>query len=484
MIKNKKKIAAIIGSAVIIIGGASVLGATGVVQNHLMSKQITLGEKYLLALDYEQAIITFNKAIEIDSTCVEAYLGLAQVYKAQGEFEKAISILEEAQKIVLDERITTLLDEVRLQYRIQNPVSAHLDVQSYLTHNGEIIKLMEEADINKDGTLDYIIQTAWNYENTSELEDIYSSTLLIINGASSTVIYEEENYHEMGTDRLVVKEIDNIAHIQYALNHYRFEESILLACEDNTITRSEIELPTMYLGKNNTIIFEFEDSKLNGKIQLSEQHFNSIKKDYMIYDNIGDFDNIYELSEQGLNGNLQIIFSGVAQAFRYSIHVEYKYENHKWKAVSAEYPEDPDFKVIDQSFTIQEEDKLQTVALTEKNIDKLFSLTLEEAEAYLGASNEVPEQMFPCYTFENCNFEVVYGDRQNNYPTAIVSERGFGLRHNMSVERVNETLNINGVIEKSEVDGSNIMFTQIQGHEVYLYFNDYGSLVSIIVKAK
>jgi len=43
-------------------------------------KQLSLGEKFLLDMEYEEAIVAFNKAIEIEPKSTAAYIGLAETY--------------------------------------------------------------------------------------------------------------------------------------------------------------------------------------------------------------------------------------------------------------------------------------------------------------------------------------------------------------------------------------------------------------------
>ncbi len=59
-----------------------------------IEEQLSLGEKYLSELDYENAIIAFNKVINIDPKNVRAYIGLSDAYMGKGDIEKAIEILE------------------------------------------------------------------------------------------------------------------------------------------------------------------------------------------------------------------------------------------------------------------------------------------------------------------------------------------------------------------------------------------------------
>lgn len=59
-----------------------------------LEEYLTLGEKYLLELDYEKAIVTFNKILKIDPMNVRGYTGLADAYIGTGNIEKAIEVLE------------------------------------------------------------------------------------------------------------------------------------------------------------------------------------------------------------------------------------------------------------------------------------------------------------------------------------------------------------------------------------------------------
>ena len=63
------------------------------------SKQLDLGQKYLLEGNYQEAIIAFEKAIQIDPKNVDARLGLADTYIALGKTDDAITVLKEAMDI-------------------------------------------------------------------------------------------------------------------------------------------------------------------------------------------------------------------------------------------------------------------------------------------------------------------------------------------------------------------------------------------------
>ena len=63
-------------------------------------EQYDLGLRYLEEGNYEEAILAFTAAIEIDPKQAEAYVGLADVYIEQGAYEKAQEVLENGLKLV------------------------------------------------------------------------------------------------------------------------------------------------------------------------------------------------------------------------------------------------------------------------------------------------------------------------------------------------------------------------------------------------
>ncbi|CDX04946.1 Prokaryotic membrane lipoprotein lipid attachment site profile [Desulfitobacterium hafniense] len=71
-----------------------------------------LGEKYLLEMDYEKAVVYFTRVIEIEPMNVRAYLGLADAYIGKGDIEKAIEILNKGYEITTSETLKVKLEEL------------------------------------------------------------------------------------------------------------------------------------------------------------------------------------------------------------------------------------------------------------------------------------------------------------------------------------------------------------------------------------
>ena len=76
-------------------------------------EQYELGLRYLEDGNYEEAIIAFTAAIEIDPKRVEAYNQLARVYLAMDDPDGAAAALEQGVAATGDEDLRTWLEELR-----------------------------------------------------------------------------------------------------------------------------------------------------------------------------------------------------------------------------------------------------------------------------------------------------------------------------------------------------------------------------------
>lgn len=75
-------------------------------------EQYDLGVRYLSEGNYEEAIIAFSAAIEIDPKRPEAYLGAAETYIAKDDIEAARKVLEDGLEVTGDQSIADKLQEI------------------------------------------------------------------------------------------------------------------------------------------------------------------------------------------------------------------------------------------------------------------------------------------------------------------------------------------------------------------------------------
>ena len=109
IVKKKKNPVPVIIIAVvaslILIGGIvfAVSAITAGAKKKAVKEQVSLGDKYLTDLDYENAILAYEEALKIDPKCKDAYLGEAAAYDAlvddalkKGDTDAAEKYLEDA----------------------------------------------------------------------------------------------------------------------------------------------------------------------------------------------------------------------------------------------------------------------------------------------------------------------------------------------------------------------------------------------------
>ena len=113
--KNKfnKKIIIIVGIALLLcVVAISVAIAVGGNRKNSVAQMLELGARYLSELDYENAIVAYEAAIEIEPMNEDAYLGLAEVYVAMGDTNKALEVLAEGYAQTESERIAQRQEEL------------------------------------------------------------------------------------------------------------------------------------------------------------------------------------------------------------------------------------------------------------------------------------------------------------------------------------------------------------------------------------
>ena len=76
-------------------------------------EQYDLGMRYLNEGNYQEAVIAFTAAIEIDAKRPEAYLGAAEAYIAADDIDAAIAILEKGYAATNDDSLKSRLDEIK-----------------------------------------------------------------------------------------------------------------------------------------------------------------------------------------------------------------------------------------------------------------------------------------------------------------------------------------------------------------------------------
>lgn len=177
-----RRICNLIAALMLVLG----LCACGQSAEAKWQEQYDLGVRYLSDGNYEEAIIAFTAAIEIDPNRAEAYVGradayigkgeteenlaaaladyeaaleldaeppsiylkLADIYQRLGDYDSAIKILEQGAAATSDVTIAEKLEELRDPFRNQdNFVSSDEFSQNSLTYIATMIDVMQQEDL-------------------------------------------------------------------------------------------------------------------------------------------------------------------------------------------------------------------------------------------------------------------------------------------------------------------------------------------------
>ncbi|MCD7785502.1 MAG: tetratricopeptide repeat protein [Oscillospiraceae bacterium] len=151
---------------------------------------LDLGEKYLLDLDYEQAIVYFNKVIEVEPKNKSAYLGLAEAYSALGDTEAAVEVLTTALEIFSDDTSTTLEVYEKL---------AEVDSSNYVWYTEPAQMYLSQGDT--ESAVSLLQKGLENAESTEEIEELLETVAeeseedseSIEDDEDSTIIEEQDS---------------------------------------------------------------------------------------------------------------------------------------------------------------------------------------------------------------------------------------------------------------------------------------------------
>ena len=168
MMKNKKTLW-IITIAIIVIAIA-IVSVILIIQSNsssrLLQKQLDLGYKYFEELNYEQAIVAFEAAIEIDPKNVEAYKGLIDAYIQNRDDQLAIEAAQRAFEETGDNYFAQMIND--------------LSTDSVIT-NTDIVELNDDAvdlDVLRDELRMHVIDGIVHNEYIIEEFDEWDENLL------------------------------------------------------------------------------------------------------------------------------------------------------------------------------------------------------------------------------------------------------------------------------------------------------------------
>lgn len=137
-----------------------------------LQEQLDLGQKYMEDCDYEQAIVAFNKAIEIDDRSVEAYMGMTETYIRMSEFDNALEIARNGYEITGDERLAEYIDMI-MSGNISRSDGLKMKWTQY--NNNRVIMFSHEYTYDNENRQNLITHYDSNHNYVSSVELLYDN---------------------------------------------------------------------------------------------------------------------------------------------------------------------------------------------------------------------------------------------------------------------------------------------------------------------
>ena len=156
-------------------------------------EQYDLGVRYLSEGNYEEAVIAFTAAIEIDPKRPEAYLGLADAYTGAGDLDAARKALEDGLAATGDAEIQARLDELSAEAGnlTGQPPFSFQDLEDWgYPYGVDVYELMANGNIIKEDYSEWISKNLEECQNdikNGEYEGNRGGTILRRNNPSISV---------------------------------------------------------------------------------------------------------------------------------------------------------------------------------------------------------------------------------------------------------------------------------------------------------
>ena len=169
--KNKKIIGIVI---LLIILIASIIGFL-LYSNRTtvrLQKQLDLGNRYLQDMEYEQAIVAFEIAIEIEPKCVEAYIELANVYSEMGKLEDAKEILKNGYQQTMDDSLSEALKKLEIN-------AENAPINNKTGESTETEKMVQQRDSRFEAcVVDGVYHHGYEYYDLNEEDNDFFAKLI------------------------------------------------------------------------------------------------------------------------------------------------------------------------------------------------------------------------------------------------------------------------------------------------------------------
>lgn len=189
--------------ALILVIAIAIIGVSlaNVIYSNSPSGILAAGMRYLNDLEYGQAVIEFDKVLQIDPKNVDAYVNMADALVAMGDIEGALEVLREGYELTKSEEILGMINKIKsldvgvtVGYTVTtdyNPLPNVKVKATMIADSSAFNFALDDLDISAEVGAEYITKTNsygfWSLELPRGLYEITFER----NGYISTVIYCE-----------------------------------------------------------------------------------------------------------------------------------------------------------------------------------------------------------------------------------------------------------------------------------------------------
>lgn len=143
--------------------------------NDKIQEQLNLGEKYLTELDYDNAIVAFNRVIEIDPKEISAYAGKSKAYAGKGSYTEAVQAWEDGLQIIAanNEELESTFHNIIADMSIRVAEYLHILIADEMGRNqyDEALEYMHKLLEYEPGQYQYFLELAERYMEEGRFED-------------------------------------------------------------------------------------------------------------------------------------------------------------------------------------------------------------------------------------------------------------------------------------------------------------------------
>lgn len=177
-----KRVASIFLGAILVIGLCACTQKTPT-----WEEQYDLGVRYLSEGNYEEAIIAFTAAIEIDPKRAETYISLAETYIAMDNFDEALAILQKGYDVTGDECLMTKTNQYGTTEFI---LRRNFTKYEELTQNEQLL-LSDAVNAMKEGDKERLLRLTGEIDSSFyTIYDEYKVDLTSISGDDAQLCVE------------------------------------------------------------------------------------------------------------------------------------------------------------------------------------------------------------------------------------------------------------------------------------------------------